>query len=521
MSGNPFADHFAVMARAQMTSACLSPLRETGYAFIMDILGHRKGTAGQGFLENQFLIAMPGMQDERFERSVVYLCAHSEEGAMGLIVNQPQQLLFPDLLVQLDVLEEEEAIRLPEPARSIIIRNGGPVDRSRGFVLHSDDYMVESSLPVAGDVCLIRKFVDFAEPSGSLAEAYHPRPGSRVNFSIGDGVVGGRGGSFGFNTNIRASGSLSAATAKAAISECGGLFEACGYEEVVNTSDLTHAVTANTTTSINVQNHTQFRVGMMVIWDGNPTIITDKPTAGELTVSPALPKAPGQAETLYATRGYLQTDDGDEYGCLLEWEVDGVRTTMTGCKGNVVHNLEGDPPQFQWSFSVDNWFREIEAAPYIATGAYSTAAPALTKDRKVYLSATGTDVGSLTASLNAQMQPKEVQGNIGNNGRIGYQVAGFNAGGSFQELLDAATATLPQETRWTARTAKDLIVFLGSHGTCFGLRVPVARHVESPHPHDRSGMGAVPSVFQAQDAGTKVDPVDGVLKNPNFAIFMP
>ncbi|MDF1601089.1 YqgE/AlgH family protein, partial [Mesorhizobium sp. YIM 152430] len=71
------------------------------------MLGHRKGAAGQGFLENQFLIAMPGMQDERFERSVVYLCAHSEEGAMGLIVNQPQQLLFPDLLVQLDVLEEE------------------------------------------------------------------------------------------------------------------------------------------------------------------------------------------------------------------------------------------------------------------------------------------------------------------------------------------------------------------------------------------------------------------------------
>lgn len=120
----------------------------------MDILGHRKGAAGQGFLENQFLIAMPGMQDERFERSVVYLCAHSEEGAMGLIINQPQQLLFPDLLVQLDVLKEDEAIRLPEPARSIIIRNGGPVDRSRGFVLHSDDYMVESSLPVAGDVCL-------------------------------------------------------------------------------------------------------------------------------------------------------------------------------------------------------------------------------------------------------------------------------------------------------------------------------------------------------------------------------
>ncbi|WP_252912741.1 YqgE/AlgH family protein [Aliihoeflea aestuarii] len=120
----------------------------------MDILGHKKSGVGNGFLENQFLIAMPGMQDERFERSVVYLCAHSEEGAMGLVINQPQQLLFPDLLVQLEVLKEEEAIRLPEPARSIVIRNGGPVERSRGFVLHSDDYVVESSLPVADAVCL-------------------------------------------------------------------------------------------------------------------------------------------------------------------------------------------------------------------------------------------------------------------------------------------------------------------------------------------------------------------------------
>ncbi len=120
----------------------------------MDILGHRRGKPAKGFLDNQFLLAMPSMQDERFQRSVIYLCAHSEEGAMGLILNRPQQLLFPDLLVQLDVLEQEEAIRLPEPARSIVIRNGGPIERSRGFVLHSGDYKVESSLPVADDVCL-------------------------------------------------------------------------------------------------------------------------------------------------------------------------------------------------------------------------------------------------------------------------------------------------------------------------------------------------------------------------------
>jgi putative transcriptional regulator len=119
----------------------------------MDLLRQKK-TAARGFLDDQFLIAMPGMKDDRFARSVIYICAHSDEGAMGLIINQAQPLRFPDLLVQLGILNEQEAIRLPQPTRDFVVRNGGPVDRSRGFVLHSDDYMVESSLPVSEDICL-------------------------------------------------------------------------------------------------------------------------------------------------------------------------------------------------------------------------------------------------------------------------------------------------------------------------------------------------------------------------------
>lgn len=119
----------------------------------MDILG-QKTSARRGYLDDQFLIAMPGMKDERFARSVIYICAHSEEGAMGLIINQVQQMLFSDLMVQLGILDEKQAIRLPPGARDIVVRHGGPVDRSRGFVLHSDDYMVESSMPVSDEVCL-------------------------------------------------------------------------------------------------------------------------------------------------------------------------------------------------------------------------------------------------------------------------------------------------------------------------------------------------------------------------------
>ncbi|TGP28397.1 hypothetical protein EN871_35090, partial [bacterium M00.F.Ca.ET.228.01.1.1] len=78
---------------------------------------------------------MPGMKDDSFARSVTYICAHSAEGAMGLIINQTQQMLFPDLLVQLGIMNEQEAIRLPAHTRDFVVRNGGPVDRSRGFVL--------------------------------------------------------------------------------------------------------------------------------------------------------------------------------------------------------------------------------------------------------------------------------------------------------------------------------------------------------------------------------------------------
>lgn len=120
----------------------------------MELLRQKKTAAKRGFLDGHFLIAMPGMKDDRFTRAVIYICAHSDEGAMGLIINQAQQMQFPDLLVQLGIMDEREVIRLPDEARDFVVRNGGPVDRSRGFVLHSGDYQVESSLPVSSDICL-------------------------------------------------------------------------------------------------------------------------------------------------------------------------------------------------------------------------------------------------------------------------------------------------------------------------------------------------------------------------------
>src|SRR5499426_3554944 len=110
----------------------------------------------RGYLDGQMLIAMPTMGDERFSRSLIYMCAHSSEGAMGIIVNQPApHISFPDLLVQLEVVGAADLIQLPPSAGGVKVLKGGPVETSRGFVLHSSDFFIENStLPIDEGICL-------------------------------------------------------------------------------------------------------------------------------------------------------------------------------------------------------------------------------------------------------------------------------------------------------------------------------------------------------------------------------
>jgi putative transcriptional regulator len=112
--------------------------------------------AARGFLDGQMLIASPGMQDERFARSLIYVCAHSSEGAMGIVVNQPApHISFPDLLVKLDVIPAADKIQLPSAAGDVTVLKGGPVETERGFVLHSADFFIENStLPIDEGICL-------------------------------------------------------------------------------------------------------------------------------------------------------------------------------------------------------------------------------------------------------------------------------------------------------------------------------------------------------------------------------
>jgi putative transcriptional regulator len=100
------------------------------------------------YLSGQILVAMPGMRDPRFARSVIYMCAHSAEGAMGLVLNRAlDSLTFPDLLEQLGI----ETADLGDQIR---VHFGGPVESGRGFVLHSPDYIQEATLVVDDDIAL-------------------------------------------------------------------------------------------------------------------------------------------------------------------------------------------------------------------------------------------------------------------------------------------------------------------------------------------------------------------------------
>ena len=101
-----------------------------------------------GSLTGQLLVAMPHMADSRFARSVVYLCAHSAEGAMGLVVNRLiDSLSFDSLLDQLGLETGGDAVDMP-------VHFGGPVESSRGFVLHSADYVQDSTLVIDDDIAL-------------------------------------------------------------------------------------------------------------------------------------------------------------------------------------------------------------------------------------------------------------------------------------------------------------------------------------------------------------------------------
>ncbi len=120
-------------------------------------------------LRGKLLIAMPGMGDPRFERSVVFLCEHTPQGAMGLIINKPlTEVRFSELVEQLGLRDDP-------PLREIPVHFGGPVDHTRGFVLHSTDFSegdatleVDDTFSMTATLDLVRAIADGAGPAQAI-----------------------------------------------------------------------------------------------------------------------------------------------------------------------------------------------------------------------------------------------------------------------------------------------------------------------------------------------------------------
>lgn len=98
---------------------------------------------------------MPSMDDERFVQSVILVVGHGDEGAMGLVINQElADLRFADILDELDLGDPDAIIRLPDNIRDRVVMRGGPVERGRGFVLHTADYSSGNTYKITDEIAL-------------------------------------------------------------------------------------------------------------------------------------------------------------------------------------------------------------------------------------------------------------------------------------------------------------------------------------------------------------------------------
>lgn len=121
-----------------------------------------------GYLAGQLLVAMPHMLDERFAKTVIYVCAHTEDGAMGLVVNKVMENIdFPDLLDQLSLSASPKG-------EDIRVHFGGPVESGRGFVLHSSDYVqdatmvIDKAIAMTATTDILRDIAEGEGPRNSL-----------------------------------------------------------------------------------------------------------------------------------------------------------------------------------------------------------------------------------------------------------------------------------------------------------------------------------------------------------------
>jgi len=99
--------------------------------------------------KNQMLIAVPNLKDPNFDKGVIFICQHNEDGALGLVINHPIELRLKGLMAQMDIVVEDESIA------NLPVYAGGPAQQDRGFILHSsEETKWETTVDISGELCL-------------------------------------------------------------------------------------------------------------------------------------------------------------------------------------------------------------------------------------------------------------------------------------------------------------------------------------------------------------------------------
>jgi putative transcriptional regulator len=139
----------------------------------MNVSRKSRRQRGNDYLDGQLLMAMPTMTDKRFQRAVIYICAHSAEGAMGLIINQQaSKLTARGLFKQLGILKRSPDQALMPVIEQMPVHVGGPVETGRGFVLHSSDYFADEATLVIDKSVSLTATVDILK---AIAQGKGPK----------------------------------------------------------------------------------------------------------------------------------------------------------------------------------------------------------------------------------------------------------------------------------------------------------------------------------------------------------
>jgi len=373
----------------------------------------------------------------------------------------------------------------------------------------------------AGDVCLLGRFFEVDVTALPGGPDYHPRPINRVNYSVGAGVTGARGVDFAFNVRPHGTGSLTASGSAVGHSDMHALFTAAGLDERLGTSSTVGAGSTTTAVAVATGSWENHQAGDIVMHNGNARRVTALTDGGAgvdtITVAPPLPVAPTSGDTLYALATYYKSADATTlYGCVIEVEIDGVRTTMTGCKGTLEPQAT-TPAEFAFSFKCDHWIREYEDAPYNPGTAYSSQGDILGKDMMAWADSTQIDIKGFAAQIGRETIAREVTGAYGINGRAGFHHINYACGASYREIM-ADGAELEAENRYLAGTDRALFVQCGASSDAFCIAIPVAHHVGAATPDPSSGLLEAPNVLAALDAGTYTDPDGTITKVPDWIL---